>query len=137
MNIKDIDKKINELDPKIHKSLIDALSSKLDSQSGKSTTVRVGNGISSNQLIDIFNRAVDKINQQYVEGAIAYIERYHPYLDSETDKAEEKLNRVWESCNEGRTKVEEFEEALKNWYSLNLRNIEIYRKQIKKGNQNQ
>ena len=133
MDIKDIDKKINALDPRVHKSLIDILSNKVNSQAEKSTIIKAGNGISSDQLIDMFNRAVDKLNKQHVEGAISYIEKYHLNLDSETDKAEEKLNRVWRSCDEGGAQVEEFEKALEKWYSLNLKNIEIYKKETKNG----
>ena len=129
MDIKDIREKINSLDPVAHRSLIEALSSKIGCKKDESIQVKAGNGISGDELLDTFNKAVDALNKKYAEGGVSYIEKYRPYLDSETVKAEEKLNRTWELCSDGKLSAEDFRKDLKKWYLLNLRNIEIYRKE--------
>ena len=131
MDTEDIRKKINSLDPVIDRALIEALTKKISHMEGKAVGVKAGNGISQDVFLDIFNKAVAVLNQKYIEGGTSYIEKYRPYLEKETQEAEDKLNKTWESCNDGKLDKEDFRKDLTEWYRLNLRNIEIYRKEKK------
>jgi hypothetical protein len=131
MDIREIREKIKSLDPVAHKALIEALTKKIASMEGKTIGVKAGNGVSAEAFLDIFNKAVTVLNQKYLEGGSSYIEKYRPYLEKETEKAEEKLNKTWQLCNDGKLDTEDFRKNLIEWYKLNLRNIEIYRKEKK------
>ena len=131
MDINDIRKKINSLDPVAHRALIEALTKKIASMEGKTVGVKAGNGVSADAFLDIFNKAVAVLNQKYIEGSSSYIEKYRPYLEKETQEAEDKLNKTWELCSDGKLDKEDFRKDLTEWYKLNLRNIEIYRKEKK------
>ena len=129
MDINDIRKKINSLDPVIHRALIEALTKKIAHMEGKTVQVKAGNGVSADAFLDIFNKAVAVLNKKYIEGSSSYIEKYRPYLEKETQEAEDKLNKTWELCSEEKMDLEDFRRDLIEWYKLNLRNIEIYRKE--------
>lgn len=129
MDTEDIRKKINSLDPVIDRALIEALTKKIAHMEGKTVGVKAGNGISQDVFLDIFNKAVAVLNKKYIEGGASYIEKYRPYLEKETQEAEDKLNKTWELCSEGKMDLEDFRKDLIGWYKLNLRNIEIYRKE--------
>jgi len=94
MDTEDIRKKINSLDPVIDRALIEALTKKIAHMEGKTVGVKAGNGVSSDVFLDIFNKAVAVLNKKYIEGGTSYIEKYRPYLEKETQEAEEKLNRT-------------------------------------------
>ena len=129
MDTEDIRKKINNLDPVAHKALIEALTSKIGGNINEPIRKKDNGGISSDGLLDIFNKAVDALNCKYIEGGIPYIEKYRPYLEKETQEAEDKLNKTWELCSDGKLDKEDFMKDLRQWYRLNLRNIEIYRRE--------
>jgi hypothetical protein len=131
MDTDDIRKKINSLDPVANKALIEALTSKIGGSSNGPVQVKADGSVSSDVLLDIFNKAVDALNEKYIEGGACHIEKYRPYLEKETIEAEEKLNRTWKLCSDGKLDTENFRKDLKEWYLLNLRNIEIYRKEKK------
>ena len=131
MDIRKIREMINRLDPVANKALIEALINKISGINGGTPPVKAGNGISQDVLLDIFNKAVGALNRKYIEGGTTYIEKYQPCLEKETQEAEEKLNRTWELCSDGKLDLEDFRKDLIEWYKLNLRNIEIYRKEKK------
>jgi len=131
MDIRKIREMIERLDPVANKALIEALLNKISGINGGPSQVKAGNGISQDVLLDIFNKAVGSLNRKYIEGGTTYIEKYRPYLEKETQKAEEKLNRTWELCSDGKLDTDDFRKDLTEWYKLNLRNIEIYRKEKK------
>jgi len=131
MDIRKIREMINRLDPIANKALIEALINKISGINGGTSPVKAGNGISQDVLLDIFNKAVGALNRKYIEGGTTYIEKYQPCLEKETQEAEEKLNRTWELCSDGKLDLEDFRKDLIEWYKLNLRNIEIYRKEKK------
>ena len=129
MDIRKIREMIKGLDPVTHKSLIEALLNKIGGMNGGPAQVKAGNGVSQDVLLDIFNKAVGALNRKYIEGGTTYIEKYRPYLEKETQEAEDKLNRTWKLCSDGKLDTEDFRKDLTEWYRLNLRNIEIYRKE--------
>jgi hypothetical protein len=131
MDIRKIREMINNLDPVANKALIEALTSKIGGNINEPIQKKNDGVVSSDVLLDIFNKAVAVLNRKYIEGGTSYIEKYRPYLEKETQEAEDKLNKTWQLCSDGKLDLKDFRRDLIEWYQLNLRNIEIYRKEKK------
>ena len=127
MDTQVLKRKIENLDPKTHRALRDALAAKYNRLTGAKTTAKPRD--ESETFADMFRKAGDEINRRYIEGTISYVRKYQPDLYQKTKKAESKLNEVWKAGLEGKASIEQFREVLKQWYVLQLRGIEIYSKE--------
>lgn len=79
----------------------------------------------------LFKKAVTEINRRYVEEAIDDCTcDEHRELYEKTNGAEDRLNEVWKAGLEGKATLQEFREALKEWYQLNVKGIEIYEREV-------
>lgn len=85
----------------------------------------------TDDLKDLFMETVQNINKRYISGTIGYIKKYHPDLYNRTHETQDKIDEIWKACPRGEASIEEFQEALNNWYHLNLQGIEIYAKKRK------
>lgn len=124
MDMQALKDKIESLDPKAHRALRNALVAEYNRLTGEKATAKPRD--ESDTFADMFRKAGDEINRRYIEGTISYVRKYQPDLYQKTKKAENKLNEVWKAGLEGKASVDEFREVLKEWYSLQLRGIEIY-----------
>ena len=131
MDIKVLKEKIENLDPKVHSSLLKALKEEYDRLATAGCEGLEPGVTSHDPFLEMFEKAVDELNQRYPDGTAEYIQRHHPSLSSEIDKAEDKLNEVWQAGLEGKAEIEEFREALVRWYRLHIRSMEIYSKRQK------
>ncbi len=71
--------------------------------------------ISDEIFRDIYLEIMDRLNESYNEGTLKYIQEHHPGLDSEIDRADDKINEVWKGCNAGEASIEDFKEALASY----------------------
>lgn len=129
MDIQSLKEKIESLDPKIHKALKDALTAEYDRLTVKKEDAKPLKEPVSDSFAEMFKKTVDEIKRRYVEGSIDYIIKHHPNLYRKTNEAEDRLNAVWKAGRKGEAGIEEFREALKQWYLLNLKGIEVYSKE--------
>ncbi len=83
--------------------------------------------IPDEMLSDIYLKTMHKINDSYIEGTIAYIEKYHKELDDEIDKTDNKINEIWKECNQGEAVIEDFKGALDSYENLYLKAIDIFK----------
>ena len=76
----------------------------------------------------IYLDTIDKINDSYIEGAINYIQKHHKDLDDEINKADGRINEVWQKCNDGTASIEDFKVALASYEKHYLDAIAFYKK---------
>jgi hypothetical protein len=84
--------------------------------------------ISDEILQDLFLETMNKINNEYLAGTIKYIKERHKDLDSEINKADGRINEVWEKCNNGEANSGQFKVALDSYEKLYLEGIDLYKK---------
>jgi len=132
MDIQLLKEKMKDLDPEVHKSLIDALNEHLNRPVGDQATAK--NDLIPDPFAEIFKKAVDELNRKYIGGTINHIRKHHPELYQKTKEVENKLNGVWKAGLKGNATLENFRDVLKEWYLLYTRGIEIYKKEKKGGN---
>jgi len=124
---KNFEEMINSLDPKYHKHLIESLKSNLKHPQSFHPSVDTNDGVSGDSITEMMKKAMDKLNDIYIPGGVKYIEEFCPVLDKKIDTAEEKVNIKAKAYCEGKIEFEEFRQALKNWYILNLKAIKIHK----------
>jgi hypothetical protein len=83
--------------------------------------------ISDETLRDIYLEVMDKLNENYNEGTLKYIQEHHKYLDDEINKADDRINAAWKLCNKGEASIEDFKEALASYETLYLKGIELFK----------
>ncbi len=83
--------------------------------------------ISDETLLGIYEKAMDKINVGYIAGTTPYIQEYNKQLDTEINKADDKVNEVWKGCNKGKASIEDFKSALYSYEKLYLNGIESFK----------
>jgi len=128
----EIENFINSLNPKYHKHLIQALKSNLDRPQSFHAGTDTNDGVSSDVITEMITKAMNALNNKYIEGGIEYIDKYYPDLSSKIGSAEGIVNTQANACYGVKIELEEFRSALKNWYHLNINAIEIYRNKILK-----
>ena len=129
-----IEKKIKNLDPVAHKFLIDAIKRKCGNENANRVNPEPGDGISADTISEMFKKAMDALNNKYIEGGVAYIDKHHPEISRKLDDAEGKLNAKANAYYDGKIDLEEFRSELKHWYLLNLKAIEIHKNYLKEIN---
>ncbi|MCP4254050.1 MAG: hypothetical protein GY775_11700 [Candidatus Scalindua sp.] len=86
--------------------------------------------ISDEMLLSIYHKAMDKINVGYIAGTTPYIQKHNKPLDIEINKADDRVNEVWQRCNKGEASLDDFKDALGTYQSLYLKAIDIKRAAI-------
>ena len=132
MNTKQLEVIINSLDPKYHKHLIENLK---NSPGYNEVNSNAGGGVSYDLVLELMRKAMNSLNEKYIEGTVAYIDKFYPSIGKEINNVEVELNRRAKEYNEGKTAIEEFKLVLDTWYNVNLKGIEIYRNTIFKKRQ--
>ena len=126
MDIQALKEKIDSLDPKTHKALRDALVAEYNRLTGEKAIAKPHDHDNSDPFAEMFRKAMDEINRRYIAGTISYIRKRQPDLYQKAKDAEKRLNEVWKAGLEGMASIDSFREVLEEWYSLQLRGIEIY-----------
>ena len=129
MNTKQLEVIINSLDPKYHKNLIENLK---NSPGYNEVNSNASDGVSYDLVLELMRKAMNSLNEKYIEGTVAYIDKFYPDTGKEIDRVEAELNRRAKEYNEGKTSIEEFKLVLDTWYNVNLKSIEIYRNTLLK-----
>ncbi len=86
--------------------------------------------LSDENLQDVFLETMSLVNESYIEGAIYYIQEHHKDFDAEINKANNRINKVWKDCNEGKASIEDFRGALASYEKLYIEIIKRYKEQI-------
>ena len=134
MNSNQIEERIKTLDPIAHKFLIEAIKRKDGNEKINRVNPESGDGISYDLILEMFKKAMDALNEKYIEGGVAYIDKHHPEISRKLDDAEGKLNAKANAYYDGKIDLEEFKSALKQWYLLHLKAIEIHKNYLKEIN---
>ena len=129
IDIKILKEKIDSLDPIINKALRDALKIEYKKLTGEKEELNQQNKPSSDLFAEMFKKAADEVNRQYIRGTIDYLKKYHPDLNQKIKKMEDRLNDVWIAGIKGNSTLEEFRKVLREWYLLHIKGIEIYKKE--------
>lgn len=129
MDIQTLKETIENLDPKAHKSLIAALTEKYNRLIEKKYEIKPQAEAVSDPFSEMFRKVADELNRRYIEGTIPYITEHDPDLYQKINKALEKIDEILKEGPEGKAGIEEFQNALKQWYFLLLQGIELYSKE--------
>ncbi len=86
--------------------------------------------ISEEILDDLYMQAIHKINDQYLEGTIRFIEKNYPDLDRQIDEVDKQIKKIWESCLQDKVDLNDFKEALALYKSLYMQGIELFREYL-------
>ncbi len=86
--------------------------------------------ISEEILDDLYMQTMHKINDQYLEGTIRFIEKNYPDLDRQIDEVDKQINEIWKSCLQDEASLNDFKEALNTYQNLYLEAIELYKSKI-------
>ncbi len=86
--------------------------------------------ISEEILDDLYMQTMHKINDQYLEGTIMFIEKNYPDLDRQIDEVDKQINEIWKSCLQGKVDLNDFKEALNTYQNLYLEGIDLYKSKI-------
>ncbi|MFH0926827.1 MAG: hypothetical protein V1872_14550 [bacterium] len=133
MDIKELKSKIDNLDPNIHKGLRNVLIDEYNRRTGiKKDIPKIDTPPDSGCFAEIFNKAVDAINKRYIDGTFDYINKFKPDLYQEIKEADDNMNARWKEGLQGKSSIDDFREALKKWYFLNLKAIQLYVLEINK-----
>ena len=134
MHDKNIEHMISSLDPKYHKHLIEVLKGNSDNPKSAIENFGTNDGISADLISEMLKKTMDALNEKYIEGGVAYIDKHHPEISRKLDDAEGKLNAKANAYYDGKIDLEEFKSALKQWYLLHLKAIEIHKNYLKEIN---
>lgn len=130
MNIQELKEKIESLDPKVHRSLIDALTKEYKRLIGSQDQINplsLQYDSTTDPFWEAFKKANHELNKHYIEGTLDHIRKRHPDLYQKINEVEARIDEIWESGLKGNTTLEEFKEVLEEWYSLYIKGIEIYK----------
>jgi len=127
MNSNKIEERIKNLDPIAHKFLIDAIKRQYGHERINIVNPKPGDGVSADLILEMMTKVMDTLNNKYIEGGFEYIDKFYNGLSVKIDTAEDELNIKAKAYCEKKVDFEEFRTALKNWYLLNLKAIEIQR----------
>jgi hypothetical protein len=122
MDLEILKSKIESLDPGVHGALREALAAKYRTVTGKDQEARAP----SDPFDEMFKKAANDLGERYIRGTSDYIRDRHPDLHQKTEEADGRMNEVWTAGRQSKATVEEFREALNEWYLLHLKGIEIY-----------
>ena len=86
--------------------------------------------ISDENLRDIYLEVMNMINEGYIEGTTKHIQEHNKQLDAEINKADDRVNEVWQECNKGEASLKDFEDALNTYQDLYLKAIDIKKSTI-------
>lgn len=78
-------------------------------------------------LRDIYLETMNKINDSYIEGTIAYIEEHYKELDAEINNADARINEVWKLCNNSEASIGVFKDTLDVYEKLYLEAISLFK----------
>lgn len=129
MDVQTLKAKIETLDQKTHGALREALVAEYGRLTGKGEAIGSQNKKTRQDFAAMFQKAVDELNSRYAEGTIEYICKHQNHLYKQINEAEDGLNKVWKAGLRGKAGIAEFREALKKWYCLHIRCIEIFAKE--------
>ncbi len=87
--------------------------------------------ISEEILDDLYMQTMHKINNQYLEGTIKFIEKNYPELDAKIDDVDVRINEIWQLCIEGKLNLEDFRNELNLYKEIYLEAIGLYKSKIK------
>lgn len=76
----------------------------------------------------LFKATVNKIEEAYLDGTDEWIEENAPELSQELKAAEDELNEVWRSNIDGKSSIFEFKQALKRYFTANMKANERYKR---------
>lgn len=129
MDIQSFKDKMKNLDPEVHKSLIDALNEHLNRPVGDQKMIK--GDLTSDPFAEMFKKAVDELNRKYIGGTINHIRKHHPGLYQRTKEVENQLNEIWKKGLKRNATPEDFRDVLKEWYLLHTKSIETYKNERK------
>ena len=115
---------IEGLNPKYHRYLIDII--KKSSNSTTQGKKVIGDGATYDFVYILLRRAMNKLNEKYIEGGVEYIDKFYPELSRKIDIAQNNIDRAAKQGREEKTDLEDSNKELKKWLELNLKGIEIY-----------
>jgi len=72
----------------------------------------------------IYQEAIEKIEMEYVDGALAYIRKYHPNLHNKIKDVENDAESIWQTGDTNR--LVEFKGLLDKWVLLSLEGIRLF-----------
>ncbi|ODS33553.1 MAG: hypothetical protein SCARUB_01287 [Candidatus Scalindua rubra] len=75
----------------------------------------------------IFKSALAKINDVYIEGTIQFISENFPGVDNQIRAMEEKIDKLWDSCLRGTSRLSDFRSAMDQYSKLYLKAIDLYK----------
>ncbi len=78
----------------------------------------------------LFQKAVEKIEEVYLDGTDEWIEENDPDLTRELKESEDELNEVWRRNIDGKSFVFEFKQALKRYFEANMKANERYKRHL-------
>ncbi len=78
----------------------------------------------------LFQEAVHKIEEVYLDGTDEWVEENDPELTREMKEAEDALNRVWRGNIDGKSPVFEFKQALKRYFEAVMKANERYKRRF-------
>ncbi|MFC1889686.1 hypothetical protein ACFL4G_08020 [Thermodesulfobacteriota bacterium] len=76
----------------------------------------------------LFQKALDDLRSQYIEGAFPYVVKHCPDLYQKIVSAEHELNRLWIAGRNGEDVIRAFREILTKWYDLRLEGIRFFQR---------
>jgi hypothetical protein len=85
--------------------------------------------IQDKTLLDIYHKVMDKINASYITGTTKYIQEHNKQRDNEINNADDRVNEVWQRCNNGEASLNDFEGVLGSYENLYLEAITNYQNQ--------
>jgi len=79
------------------------------------------------QFDELFRSADHEIQALHVEGTDEYISYNHPDLDLQIADATNKMHEIWKQGLKGEARIDDFDAALKEWKSLHIKAIELFK----------
>jgi hypothetical protein len=126
MDLETLKERIENLDPLLHRALRDALLAEYHRRVGQAQVSEPRCRTGGDPFEDAFKKAANDIGERYVRGTDDYVREHHPDLYARTEEADKRMNELWTAGRQGKATIDQFREALNEWYLLHLKGIEIY-----------
>ncbi len=95
--------------------------------SGTNQDMKSVNVISDIELAEMYAGIFHDLNKHYIEGTFEYIRKKHEKIDTQMNEQDNKINKLWLLCLDGKATFDDFQSAVNDYRTILLKAIRLRR----------
>lgn len=88
--------------------------------------------IPNEKLAALYIKMICRLNKEYIRGFFMWVSIFQKNMDMDINKADDKVNTVWQECVEGKATMMQFVVAINEYERLILKALAMYKNRGKK-----